>query len=997
MSIKQKKITSSSGKKRKSLIIIAASVFIFGCLILSSNYGFSFLNFRTVDFLKTCIAPWEIGNVSTQYTVVRTIGNVCHQRCKSECTGLAQKINYQNLSEINEIIRELNPDIISACQKECRAGRAFSSPMRIPREGPNAKGLDFEWSDQLYADTSRFTSQDRSPSIAMQCSADPAATDSAANNMYDSRYRVTPNVKFRISLVENPQEDSNNEIMMCGDEVVRIDPNFVGFTNNAWSDNSALWASRSSAKSQMNARNYLFTNTEVDVIDGDELTLTYWGQYQYGPKFACAPYGCFSQFLKLRNPNVPFNNLYTAANSGIIMPPTQFKFTNPVLNSEGYPEDSSIQQAVRDAADNRAIEILGLKASTGKIPNTTFNYSLPKEQQYYDIGGYTIDKQNFYISFYGTLTGYSPTFTRLGIAHADANDPNTWNDNVGGFTFLIKRKGCVFRQGEQLQWGLLRKQNSPTESEATYERVPSEWNDVDVTDLKESKEIQAPFSCVGLGQGVSCDAKLVYRIKPMPFDVSKVDVCIFGDPICLSTRERVQRLYSPENTNGQYNVLTVLAQNESSNANVFTTIVRKIRNHLFYGEASNNPSVETGRGIVQIIFERLVSSDFANAIRALAVLYIAYTGLSFMIGTAQITQKEAATRLIKLGIVLTLTAPNAWSFFYTNFFSLFVDGGLQLIVLVAGGLDPTRSSEELAAMSRDPTLFFTFFDYPVKILFAQTTMIKVGAIAMSSFMGVILALIIILAGCVYALCLFKAIIIYLISLIGIGVLLILSPIFISFMLFKYTSEMFKGWWTQLAILVAQPIFVIVGITIFNILLIMGLRVVLGFTACFGCFLGFNLPFMDPICIIPGVFPLYNLHLPDDAAAGGLPPTQFVAALFFLLLAQGVYYFVSFATSLGNLIVGSAFAGIDLSRGADSFDPKQKFYDAFKFATGTDDQAVGAYNQYVGYKKTVRDTGLKLKDAALNTKDKYKKGKEKIDELTKKIKDYSKNTGEKNNE
>ena len=995
VSVKNKDTVNNKCRKPKSLIAIIAAGLLFISLIFSANYSFSFLNFGTVDFIKTCLSPWDIGNVATKYAVVRTIGDTCHKRCKSECEGLAQKINNQNLSDVNLIIEELNPDIISKCKQACKEGADFGSPMRIP-DKTSTKGLDFEWSDVIYADTAKFTSQDRSPSISSKCAVTSTASDSAANNIYLSGYKIKSGQKFKAMLVGNPAEDSFNEIAMCGDEVVRIDPSYIGFTNNDWNNNSALWNPRTNSKNGFNARNYLFTNTELDIVDGDQLSITYWGQYQFGPKAACPPNGCFSQFLKLGTPGTFSGIPLNAANSGFLLPSSQFKFSNPVLGINGFPTDASIQQGYSDAASNRALETLGLRASTGKIMNSTFKADIPKEQQYFDTGGYTIDKQNFYISFYGTLTGYSNTFSRLGIAHADSTDVNSWNDNVGGFSVLLRRKGCTFKQGERLQWGLLRKQNTVSESEAVYETVPSEWYDIDVNDIKNANEITATYSCQGLGAGVDCEAQLVYRIKPMSFDTSKVDVCLWNDQVCQSTRERVQKLYSPANTSGQYNVLTVLSEEASSNGNVFTIIVRKIRNHLFFGEASNNPNVETGRGIVQIIFENLVSSDFANAIRALAVLYIAYTGLSFMIGTVQITQKEAATRLLKLSVVLTLTAPNAWSFFYNNFFALFVDGGLQLMVLVAGGLDPTQSSTEMAAMSRDPTLFFTFFDYPVKILFAQTTMIKVGAVALSSFMGLLVALIIIFAGAIYALCLFKAVVIYLISLIGIGVLLILSPIFISFMLFKYTSEMFKGWWTQLAILVAQPIFVIVGITIFNILLIMGLRVVLGFTACFGCFLGINLPFIQPICIIPGVFPLYNLHLPDDIGPAGVQSAQVCAALFFLLLAQGVYYFVNFATSIANLIVGSAFAGMNLSQAYQAFDPKEKVYNAMKFATGTDHEAVGAYQQYVGYKRSIRDTGQKIKAAATNAKDglKRKSGdfKKGLDNLTKKVQDNTRNTG-----
>lgn len=1011
MKTENNKIVNSKIKNRKSVLLVFMVAVCFLALILLSNSSFSILNIRTINFSETCIPPWDIGNVPTKYTVVRPIGDVCYQRCKSECEGLANKINYENLSEFNEAILESNPDIINKCQTACRAGRPFSSPMRIPISDPNERGMVFEWSDVLYADASVYKSQDRSPSIGQVCSADPGSQDAAANNLYDSGFRLKPGVTFKVSLVGGSAQDAENKIVMCGDEVERIDPIFIGYTNNSWNSNSGLWSNRNSAKGALNARNYLFTDTEIDVINGDELTLTYWGQYQFGPKFACRPNGCFSPFIKLRDPRRQFADSNNASNSGTFVPPEAFRFSIPEVDPDnGIPTVASTNRAADDASHNRTIQIFGLTPTTGKIPNTAFNYSVPASQQFYDIENYTIDKQNLYVSYSGVLAGYSSTFTRLGVAHADANTPNTWNDNVGGFSFIIQRKGCVFKQGEQLQWGLLKKQNSTSESEARYETVPTEWNDISLETLTRKDPIPVAFSCSGLSPGVICEAKLVYRIKPLEFDNSKTDTCTFGDIVCNSTRERVQRLYSIENRSGQYNVLTVppqsspagatisslVSQSDISSESVFTTIVRKIRNHLFFGEVSNNPNVIEGKGIVQVIFENLVKSDFANAIRALVVLYIAYTGLSFMIGISPINQQDAAGRLIKLGIVLTLTAPNAWTFFYTNFFALFVDGGLQLMVLVAGGLDQSADSAQQAAMSRDPTLFFTFFDYPVRILFGHSSMIKVAAIGMSSLMGVFLALVIIFAGAVYALCLFKAVIIYLISLIGIGILLILSPIFISFMLFKYTSEMFKGWWTQLAILVAQPVFVIVGITIFNILLLMGLRVVLGFTVCFGCFLGFTLPFMSRVCIIPGAFPMYNLHLPDDVAGGGLPPTQFLAALFFLLMAQGVYYFVQFASSLSNIIVGGAFAGVDLSKGYDTFDPKQKIYDAFKYATGTDKKAVDSYNQYVGYKKAVRDTGVKISQIPGNAKDKYKKGVKGLDNLTQKLKNYARNTGEDNN-
>ena len=131
-----------------------------------------------------------------------------------------------------------------------------------------------------------------------------------------------------------------------------------------------------------------------------------------------------------------------------------------------------------------------------------------------------------------------------------------------------------------------------------------------------------------------------------------------------------------EATLGSYGVIvnkkdTVRSKISKTIADIVNQITR-----FFIGDDGNKAS----SGKVQYIFNKLTQDPLLiNGIRALLVLYLVYTGISYMIGFAKVTQQEVINRILKIAFVAMIISPNSWVFFNTYLFSLLLNGSMELI------------------------------------------------------------------------------------------------------------------------------------------------------------------------------------------------------------------------------------------------------------------------------------------------------------------------------
>lgn len=837
---------------------------------------FCFSTVVAQDIYSGCVTASDFGQPNQNDFIVRPIGKICFDRCKTQCQIFSKK-----LSGI-----EINDDIIERCNVACRSGNIYSSKIRVSL-APNNSGDNYAWGTKPLSTSTNCAVGNNS------------AIDSAGYNLYNTKTLVKPDDKITIKIMSMGSEGSN-AVFMCGSSTLSIKPRFESLNPSDWNNNRNLWSNLGNSDiSWWNARNQAFTDTGIDIKDGDFLSITYRGQYRHCPSGDCHQITDFDKSLLIMRPDINNNNGsglgYPQQGNYYALPSAKLKSLGSVFGGSDKDMGENSEEIYKN---NKDIQWLGLQGSMA-TQKTRFGKGLDfgKDEKFLSNGkgkGNTeVYSQDPIYTFTGALEGFSPRFARLGIAYPELV---YWPDNLGGLAVDITRKGCMYTNGQRLQFAIGETDAASDIKNPVYNEPQSnQWVDLTDDNLSNFEYLKIPY------EGV-----LYLRIKPMAYSDDVAPLCSTKNDICRASISNVKELYQPYNTDGQYYVVVQNTDDPGKVEKVVTSIVDVIRTYLF----GNNSDQQ---GMVQVLFNKFISdSGLVKAIRALIVLYMAFTGLCFMIGIAQFTQKEGITRLFKMAIVLTLIGPDSWKFFNDHLFKLFTDGMLELLVMVTAA--PDSAPSEIANLLDHPTQIFSVFNEPFEVLFGSVTWIKIIALFFSgSAMGPVIGFVVILAAGMYAICIAKAILLYLVSLIGIGVLLIMAPIFISFMLFEYTKTMSVTWLKQLASLTLQPIFVFSFITVINYLILASLKTALGFSACKACFLAISIPTYDSVCIIPGYITLYGLHHPSEALS---PPMLPISAVFyFLILVQAMYVFTEFGASLANFIITQMFAGVNLSQAA----------------------------------------------------------------------------------
>lgn len=818
-----------------------------------------------------CYTASDFGNIYITTINVKPIGNTCDVRCETECAAFSSNSS-----------SELNSDIIDTCRKACRSGLIFTSTIRQTSTASDAT-YGFKWSSSAISTTSA-------------CSPNAGATDSPEKIMYSSGFAMNPGETFRVTLTK-PSFSDGNVVYMCGFETVQIYPVFESLKSDKWSSKQSTWINAiGNSMAQWHARNQNLVDTKIDLRDGDYISFTYGGQYRsiQNGKTSVQP---IDLSLVIKNPEtilktIPYNGSDYPYGDG------QVKFL-PSSNIEALPSNPFTGEAVTDLdavlANNSANSMWGLYPSAAVVRPTRFTEGLRfSDTDIWKSNGYTqVLASDVYYTYSGVLKGFSSTFTRFAIGYPfDYTDPSGsqyWKQRVGGNIVKIVRRGCKYEDGELLQYGFALQDLSSDAKNPVY-LTPTEWFDLDKDTIEQFKEIDVNIATKGL---------LYFRIKPIEYDaITDTPTCSTSAPECIETISNTPGLFRAASRMGGYSILVEKIIKSPLSSGVISNLVDKIRGYLF---GTNDNSA----GVAQYVFNTLVgNSGIISAIRALLVLYIAYSGFSFMLGISQLNQKEGSIKLVKMGIVLMLLSPDSWEFFNTTAFKLITDGSLDVLVKIITPSDATEA--DLAALSQTPTLIFSSFDESFRVLFGTVTWLKISALLLSTPMGIVVCMMTIFAAVIYAICIAKATLLYLSSLIGIAILLSVSPVFLCFILFKYTKQMFDSWWKTLLSYALQPIFVLLAIFMLNNIALLCIKIGLGFAICSSCLLSFSFPLVGTTCIISGYNIVSAMHYPSSAASTFMPYLSNLLCL--LIVCHAMYLFTTFGAKLAHMMAASMYAG-----------------------------------------------------------------------------------------
>ncbi len=263
----------------------------------------------------------------------------------------------------------------------------------------------------------------------------------------------------------------------------------------------------------------------------------------------------------------------------------------------------------------------------------------------------------------------------------------------------------------------------------------------------------------------------------------------------------------------------------------FSQLFITIRNailHVLYDASMDNQTEDINRvinlsqgGAVRQIYNNYsTSKPFWNSVRALFVLYTMFSAIGYILGLIQLSKFDLAIRIAKMAFVVMIFSQNSWEIFSTHFFALFIQGVNQLIADFSGYLEADYS--------------FAFLDATVGVLLAGDTWLRLLALFLAGPVGWLIFCLIIWGSISFFICILEAMLMYFMMIISTSFLLALSPLFLTFILFQRTKQLFDGWIKLLLNFSIQPIILFAALAFLNQVLLPVLHKITNFSACTKC-------------------------------------------------------------------------------------------------------------------------------------------------------------------
>jgi len=913
--------------KIKFAIITLMCLFSFFC---KSNQ----LAFAYSDFYGDCVKGYEFTDSPIDAIVLSPLSRKCQERCQNECNAFSRKA-YDNPDYEGSGV-ELNEDVITNCMTSCQNGKIFKSRY-------------YEAKKKVNPSDKREVELKPEAKIGVACS---GTKEEIANNVVRSRFSVAKGDKMKITLTGKTPDSS--KIYLCGKKNIKLRPIFPNVDSstfeieksdwnndidkqNAWSSkmyhacfaemddvsfkaltNKKVWESENGyTVCDWHARNPNYINTEMYIANGDELNISWVGEYSNKMiNNTNATRKVLIDCLKDKNivPNVKekCKNAFLES-SGILI-------KNPTQNSFDFFDDASSGILIR-GEDARSGEIIGGYNGSGdssstekyKILNLTgavmdegmetkLNEGLSgcekdDEDAYSNPECIKIEKYGRSIySFNGILGEFSSKRTPLAIRHNEipfTGDLNKYKDlykaHIGGYDLEVGWGGCPFSDGKNIQYAVFSETN---ETSSQYDNLPqipeSDWADLPL-------EVLEPDGVLDLSQ-ISQAGKLFFRIKTIPGSAG-------DDPKIIDLYE------NPANHHGQYYITVERLEDSSSivKNGPITTLVKAVT-HIMLGKDRQIGSI-INEGVIYNMYNGVASnSKFSNIVKTMLVLYMVLSGIGFGLGIVKANNQELIYRLLKLGFVLAVISPTSWNFFGGYLVPLCIDGTTELIAKIMAGSASLEGAGLLEAeIMKNPYLIFETFDAPLKIMLSAAIWKKVVALLFNGLVGIIMVIVLIAAIIIYLINIMKVIVAYLVSIIVLSILIIITPVILPFILFSTTKSIFDKWVKQIISFMLQPIMCFAAISLFNFLLIILLKIVFNFTACPNCALNISIGTIYEACWIPSYYPIFSVHTPSTTSGSGFGSLFSVVsvAFAFLIIVHGSYLFTTYMALVASTIANGS--------------------------------------------------------------------------------------------
>jgi type IV secretion system protein VirB6 len=251
------------------------------------------------------------------------------------------------------------------------------------------------------------------------------------------------------------------------------------------------------------------------------------------------------------------------------------------------------------------------------------------------------------------------------------------------------------------------------------------------------------------------------------------------------------------------------------------TNIQERKNEIFGGAEAGKTGIlseiyifikDTVGTATQKLFSAFTTNQgYKNAVYWAMVLTVVFFGIGFTIGVVQVSFAEVLKRLLKFGIIAAVISPTGWQFFSDYAVRFFMDGTDELVkgVLAIGtGVTPPAGATPFYQLDR----LADFLIQPDTIIQIMGATLAGGpyGMAMGALMGI--------ASWGFVSLLVKALRMYAVTFVGRSLLLGIAPVFIVFLLFDRTKQMFISWLNALISMMLQPVLLFTFLSFFLVLI-----------------------------------------------------------------------------------------------------------------------------------------------------------------------------------
>ena len=469
---------------------------------------------------------------------------------------------------------------------------------------------------------------------------------------------------------------------------------------------------------------------------------------------------------------------------------------------------------------------------------------------------------------------------------------NAYFNNTGGYHVRVDRS-CIRTNGKEL-----------------YVYIGDNPNSVVPGDSSTDHMYMEPKKCDAKNGKSSCTQKVkTVTITGGSSDKQKTGKIFFGIKGALES-DTVKNNYD-EDKNNKY---TVKIYKTKWNP-IFSKFFSKVRNtilEVLYGLpfdtqkslTLSNVDIRNSDGLITKTYNNIINNGLVQFVQALLVLYIAFSGLAFMLGLIQKTQMELIIRVIKIGVVLTVISPGSWNFFGVQLFNLFVKGVDQIAGFFSGMIGGDDA--------------FAFLDPTVGALLTSEFWKRLASIMWSGPVGFFSFILLLWGIGIFFTAIIESIIAYLMSMIALSLLLSLAPLFIICILFKITKTLFDAWIKMFLSVSLMPIILFSTLAFLHQIMMSAFYTINNFSACKGCIMDFSFKIGETafkLCpiklLVPSTY-VYNYdyrhYINQIYATGGENffglPFNLTAIIIFVISAFAMKTFVHIADNMSKDIAGS---------------------------------------------------------------------------------------------